>query len=250
MDLSRSPESQHRPASAGRGRATQAAKEPAGPRLKVVIADDHWMVRESLKQVMLRLEQRIEILEAESFAEAAKTLAGHPDVDLMLVDLVMPGFDSFAGLRKLRRDFPTVPLVVVSVHDDVEHVLRSVEQGVIGYIPKSAGAPEVERALERVLAGEVSFPRSIIERSVQDAPGSAAGAGDRDAQALTARENEVLRALGRGLSVRRIAAECGVSDQTVRVHLRNIMKKLNLPDRSAAVHYALSLFGGAPAHRG
>ncbi|GBD48480.1 response regulator [Methylopila sp. Yamaguchi] len=223
---------------------------PAGGRLKVVIADDHWMVRQSLKQVMQRLEQTIEIYEAESFAEAAETLERHPDVDLMLVDLVMPGFEAFAGLRRLRKEFPTVPLVVVSVHEDVEHVMRSVEHGVIGYIPKSAGAPEVERALERVLAGEVSFPRRIIERSAPGAPAAATPEPASDGPALTEREREVMELLGRGASVRKIAEACGVAEQTVRVHLRNAMKKLNLPDRSAALHYAMSLFGGANPGRG
>ncbi|MFC7052051.1 response regulator [Hansschlegelia quercus] len=213
--------------------------------MKIVIADDHWMVRESLKQVMRRLEQSIDIHEAESFGEAARTLALHPDVDLMLIDLVMPGFDSFAGLRRLRKAFPTVPVVIVSVHEDVEHILRSLEQGVIGYIPKSAGAPEVERALERVLAGEVSFPRKIIERSAMADGGAKAALPPRDGLELTAREIEVLKALGQGRSVKRIATEHAVSEQTVRVHIRNVMKKRNLGDRSAVVHYALNAYGGA-----
>ncbi|MFD1331218.1 response regulator [Methylopila musalis] len=218
----------------------------AGPRMKVVIADDHWMVRESLKQVMKRLQQTIEIHEAESFDEAARTLADHPDVDLMLIDLVMPGFESFAGLRRLRKEFPTVPVVVVSVHEDSEHVMRSLEQGVIGYIPKSAGAPEVERALERVFAGEVSFPRKLLERSaVEEVEAPAIPQPPREGPELTARELEVLQALGKGQSIKRIAAEHGVSDQTVRVHIRNVMKKRNLGDRSAVIHYALNAFGAA-----
>jgi len=215
--------------------------------MRIVIADDHWMVRESLKQVMRRLQQKTEILEAESFGETATTLARHPDVDLILVDLVMPGFDSFDGLRRLRKEFPTVPVVIVSVHEDVEHVMRSVEQGVIGYIPKSAGAAEVERALERVLAGEVSFPRRIIERSPAKDPTPANDGTPRAATSLTAREREIFEALGQGHSVKRIAAGCGLSEQTVRVHLRNAMKKLNLPDRSAAIHYALHEFSGRRA---
>jgi DNA-binding NarL/FixJ family response regulator len=128
----------------------------------------------------------------------------------------------------------------------VEHVLRSLEQGVIGYIPKSAGAPEVERALERVLAGEVSFPRRIIERSaMEDVQLDAPPRPGPDGPELTAREIEVLKALGKGLSVKRIAIERGVSQQTVRVHIRNVMKKRNLGDRSAVIHHALNAYGGA-----
>ncbi|WP_020188145.1 response regulator transcription factor [Methylopila sp. 73B] len=228
--------------------------------MKVLIADDHWVVRQSLKQVMRRLHQALETYEAETFDEAAAMLVEHDDIDLMLVDLVMPGFDAFDGLRRLRASFPDVPVVVVSVHEDVDHVLRSVEQGVIGYIPKSSGGPEIERALERVLAGEVSFPRRIIERSASAQPPAAPRAPasaeatkavaaaidpERDLDALTARERGVLSLLGRGYSVKRIAEELELSSQTVRVHLGNAMRKLNIRDRSAAVHYAISRFGAA-----
>ncbi|GLK66895.1 response regulator [Hansschlegelia plantiphila] len=216
--------------------------------MKVLIADDHWVVRESLKQVMRRLRQTLEAYEAETFEEAATILTQHDDFDLMLVDLVMPGFEEFAGLRRLRAQFPDVPVVVVSVHEDVEHVLRSVEQGVIGYIPKSAGGLEIERALERVLAGEVSFPRRIIERSASSGEPRPAPSPpiqmERDVDALTVRERDVLSLLGRGYSIKRIAEELELSTQTIRVHLGNIMKKLNLRDRSAAIHYAISSFGG------
>lgn len=222
--------------------------------MKILIADDHWVVRESLKQVMRRLRQKLDVFEAGTFDEAAELLAVQPDLDLVLVDLVMPGFEEFDGLRRLRAEFPDVPVVVVSVHEDVDHVMRSLEHGVIGYIPKSAGGPEIERALERVLAGEVSFPRRIIERS---SPGSSASprpaAGlsslapltGRGIDTLTSREKDVLSLLGQGYSVKRIATELDLTSQTIRVHLGNVMKKLNIRDRSEAVHYAISHYGAA-----
>lgn len=235
--------------------------------MKILIADDHWVVRQSLKQVMRRLRQTLETFEAETFDEAAALLVEHPDIDLMLIDLVMPGFDAFEGLHKLRTNFPDVPVVVVSVHEDVDHVLRSLEHGVIGYVPKSAGGSEIERALERVLAGEVSFPRRIIERSAGGSNPKLAAepAGTPAAPAppptpaspstpalddvrdeldlLTPRERDVLGLLGRGYSVKRIAEEFDLSNQTVRVHLGNAMRKLNIRDRSAAMHYAIGRFG-------
>ncbi|MCL8385601.1 response regulator transcription factor [Xanthobacter aminoxidans] len=236
--------------------------------MKILIADDHWVVRQSLKQVMRRLRQKLEIFEAETFDEAAVLLVEHPDIDLVLIDLVMPGFNAFDGLHKLRTNFPDVPVVVISVHEDVDHVLRSVEHGVIGYVPKSAGGPEIERALERVLGGEVSFPRRIIERSAgantakpaadpapatvaASAPAFPPGASPATTTAeprdeldlLTPRERDVLGLLGRGYSVKRIAEEFELSSQTVRVHLGNAMRKLNIRDRAAAVHYAIGRFG-------
>lgn len=213
--------------------------------MKVIIADDHWVVRQSLKQVMRRLNQKLETYEAETFGEVTSLLAEHPDTSLILLDLVMPGFEELGGLRALRSQFPDVPVVVVSVHEDVDHVIRSVEQGVIGYIPKSAAGPEIERALERVLAGEVSFPRRIIERSSAPADRPKEPAGPRDLGALTERERDVLSLLGGGSSVKTIAEELGLSSQTVRIHLGNAMKKLNLRDRTSAVHYAVTHFGRA-----
>jgi DNA-binding NarL/FixJ family response regulator len=213
--------------------------------MKVIIADDHWVVRQSLKQVMRRLQQTLETYEAETFGELTALLAEHPDTSLILLDLVMPGFEELGGLRTLRSKFPDVPVVVVSVHEDVDHVIRSVEQGVIGYIPKSAAGPEIQRALERVLAGEVSFPRRIIERSSAPAERPKEVSGERDLGALTERERDVLALLGSGSSIKTIAEELGLSSQTVRIHLGNAMKKLNLRDRTSAVHYAVTHFGRA-----
>ncbi|WP_024927470.1 MULTISPECIES: response regulator [unclassified Mesorhizobium] len=212
--------------------------------MKVLIADDHWMVRESLKQVIRRLHKALEVFEAATFGEALALLRKHADIDLMLADLIMPGFDEFEGLRKLRGEFPEVPVVVVSVHEDIEHVLRAVEHGVIGYIPKSSSGPEIERSFERVLAGEVSFPRRIIETALREraaAEPSAAVPIDRSIDALTNRERDVLGLLGKGYSVSRIATDLGLSSHTVRVHLGNLMKKLGLRDRSSTIHYAISM---------
>lgn len=215
-------------------------------RMKVLIADDHWMVRESLKQVIRRLHKALDVYEAANVDEALALLRRHADIDLMLVDLVMPGLDEFEGLQKLRSEFPEIPVVIVSVHEDVEHVLRAVEHGVIGYIPKSSSGPEIERSFERVLAGEVSFPRYILEtalggRSHEPANSDRASASDRSISKLTNREREVLGLLGKGYSVSLIAENLDVSSHTVRVHLSNIMKKLGMRDRSATIHFAVSL---------
>lgn len=219
--------------------------------MKILIADDHWMVRESLKQVMKRVRQAFEAFEAATFEEALDLLRAHPDIDLMLIDLIMPGFEEFEGLKRLRTEFPEIPVVVISVHEDIEYVVRSIGHGVIGYIPKSAGGHDIERALELVLSGEVSFPRRILEQSTAPAYRQAPESGavkpgiaaipDKDIGLLTNRERDVLDLLGRGFSVQRIATGLNLSSHTVRVHIGNLMKKLGLKDRSAAIHYAVSL---------
>lgn len=221
--------------------------------MKILIADDHWVVRESLKLVMKKVRQRFAPFEASTFQEAKAILEAHPDIDLMLMDLIMPGFEEFAGLKKLREEFPDVPVVVVSVHEDADYIIRSISHGVVGYIPKSAGGEEIVRALERVLSGEVSFPRQILERS-SSAVGRARHAAEtqvktEDEERLTSRERDVIGLLGKGLSVAKIADDLGLSPQTVRVHLGNIMKKLGFKDRSATIHYAINLAHGRTGNK-
>ncbi|MEQ8441376.1 MAG: response regulator transcription factor [Alphaproteobacteria bacterium] len=219
--------------------------------MKVLIADDHWIVRETLKQVMRQFSQKFEPLEASDFKEAREILGAHPNVGLMLIDLIMPGFNEFDGLKALREQYPDVPVVVVSVHEDPDYVLKSIAHGVVGYIPKSAQAEEIMQALERVLSGEVSFPRKIITGSHGTPPPSRSArttSGDAAFDKITLlseREREVLKMLGRGLSVAATGKELGISPQTVRVHLNNTMKKLQIRDRSEAIHFAITYFGEA-----
>ena len=220
---------------------TEQDKQPA---MKVLIADDHWVVRESLKQVTKKVSQNLEPLEAGDFNEALEILKTEPNIGLMLVDLIMPGFREFEGLRLLRSQYPEIPIVVISIHDDPDKVLEAISCGVIGYIPKSAGGEEIRKSLARVISGEVSFPRDILERSsshttpVRD-PGKD-GKSSIDLDVLTRRERDVLTLVGQGKAVAKIAIQLTISPQTVRVHLGNAMKKLGLSNREEAIHFAVN----------
>ncbi|WP_284735788.1 response regulator [Dongia deserti] len=210
-----------------------------------MIADDHWVVREALKQVTIQLSGGYEPIEAINLDEAMAVLERNPDVGLMLLDLIMPGLHGFEGLRQLRHKHPDVPIVVISVHDDQEHVLEAIKHGVIGYIPKSAGPEEIIRSLTRVLSGEVAFPRHIIERpspaaQPEPAPSPDAARGDPRLDVLTSRERNVLALIGKGMPVSKIAIKLSISPQTVRVHLGNAMKKLDLKNREETIHFAVT----------
>ena len=217
--------------------------------MKILIADDHWIVRETLKHVMRQVSRTFEPLEASDFSEARAILEVEPDVGLMLIDLIMPGFNEFEGLEELRAQYSEVPVVVVSVHEDAEYVLKSIAHGVVGYIPKSAKPEEITRALTRVLSGEVSFPRQIIEgvhgqKSIARESGALSANVDSEGlDELSRRERDVLETLGQGLSITGSANKLQISPQTVRVHLNNAMKKLRLTDRSEAIHFAITHFG-------
>lgn len=213
-----------------------------GAELTILIADDHWVVRETLKQVARSLNEGFQIVEASSFDEVLAVLEHTPSVGLLLIDLIMPGFDQFAGLKLLRSRFPAIPVVIVSIHDGPDHVIQAIQHGVIGYIPKSASAEEIKLALTRVIGGEVSFPRDIIART-RPVPSEPAVANpphqSNRMDGLTHREREILAMLGRGVGLQDIADALVISRQTVRVHLGNAMKKLDIHTREAAIRFAV-----------
>src|SRR6187399_3234722 len=202
-----------------------AALPKSDPALTILIADDHWVVRESLKQVAQNIDASVDIKEASTFEEALAILDQHPYIGLILVDLVMPGVKDFQGLELLRRRFPSLPVAVISIHEDPDYVRQAIQTGVIGYIPKSANAEEIRRALTRIFEGEVYFPRDLLTRSwpvASEEPAEVSEQGPR----LSEREDEILKLLGEGRAVNAIAKALGITPQTVRVHLGNAMRKL------------------------
>ena len=214
--------------------------------MTILIADDHWVVRESLKQVARGIDASVDIKEAATLEEALSVLEHNPHVGLILVDLVMPGIKDFEGLELLRRRYPAIPLAVISIHEDPDYVRQAIQNGVIGYIPKSANAEEIRRALTRIFGGEVYFPRDLLTRSwpavaETETPANAEPDGPR----LSDREDEVLQLLGEGRAINDIAETLGITAQTARVHLGNAMRKLGLKNREAAILYAVRRYGTA-----
>jgi DNA-binding NarL/FixJ family response regulator len=220
-----------------------AALPKSAPALTILIADDHWVVRESLKQVARSIDANVDIKEASTFEEALSILDNHRYVGLILVDLVMPGIKEFEGLELLRRRFPTIPVAVISIHEDPDYVRQAIQNGVIGYIPKSANADEIRRALTRIFEGEVYFPRDLLTRSWPVAPGEPPEESQASGPRLSEREDQILTLLGEGRAIPDIAENLGITPQTVRVHLGNAMRKLGLKNREAAILFAVNRSG-------
>lgn len=151
----------------------------------------------------------------------------------------MPGFNEFDGLKLLRSRFPYIPFVVVSIHEDPDYVLRAIGHGVVGYIPKSASAEEIRTALTRIVSGEVAFPRDILASFTASTTGGDKTQPQSKIHDLTSREKQILSCLGSGMSLPNISDDLGISRQTVRVHLGNAMKKLNIGTREAVIRYAI-----------
>jgi DNA-binding NarL/FixJ family response regulator len=199
---------------------------------RLLIADDHPLFRGALREAVSGLFGRVEIAEAGSFDEVTRLLEGNGEVDLILLDLAMPGVRGFSGLMYLRAQYPSVPVVMVSANDDPAVIRRCMDFGGAGFIPKTLGIDAIRSAIVRVLEGGVWMPPDVDVGSGTDA--ASADVLARLAS-LTPQQVRVLMMLSGGLLNKQIAYELGVSEATVKAHVSAILQKLNVESRTQAV---------------
>jgi DNA-binding NarL/FixJ family response regulator len=196
--------------------------------MKVLIADDHEVVRIGLKQI-LNGWTTIEATDSES---ALKQIRKHkPDVTIL--DVRMPG-DGLACLSRIKLDHPTMPVMMLSGNENPTYIARSVALGAQGYISKTATAKEILGAVKAVANGESIWTRELLRRVT----GSLATANGADVS-LTKRESEVLKQLALGLTNKEIAQALGISYETVKEHVQHILRKLGVTDRTQAAVWAV-----------
>jgi DNA-binding NarL/FixJ family response regulator len=199
---------------------------------RLVIADDHPLFRGALREAVCGLFERAEIAEAGSFDDVTKLLDRGAEVDLILLDLSMPGVRGFSGLMYLRAQYPTVPIVVVSANDDPAVVRRCIDFGASGFIPKTLGIDTMRKAIASVVDGDVWTPPDVELGGGLDA--QTAGLMSRLCS-LTPQQVRVLMMLSEGLLNKQIAYELGVSEATVKAHVSAILQKLGVESRTQAV---------------
>ncbi len=202
------------------------------PQYRLVIADDHPLFRGALREAVAGLVDGAEIAEAGSFAELPALLDRVGEVDLILLDLTMPGARGFSGLMFLRAQYPSVPVVVVSANDDPSVIRRCMDFGASGFIPKTLGIDEMREAVKRVLGGGVWTPPDIDLASGADADTAALMAR---LATLTPQQVRVLMMLSEGMLNKQIAYELSVSEATVKAHVSAILQKLGVDSRTQAV---------------
>src|SRR6195256_594237 len=202
------------------------------PHYRLVIADDHPLFRGALREAVSGLFEKVEIAEAGTFEEVPKLLDKPGEVDLVLLDLSMPGVRGFSGLMYLRAQYPSVPVVVVSANDDPAVIRRCMDFGTSGFIPKTLGIDEMRTAIMRVLAGGIWTPPDVDLDTGADAETT-----DLMARltSLTPQQVRVLMMLSEGLLNKQIAYELSVSEATVKAHVSAILQKLGAESRSQAV---------------
>ncbi|NCA69197.1 MAG: response regulator transcription factor [Sphingobacteriia bacterium] len=213
--------------------------------MKLLVADDHVLLRDGMIAALAELAgPDARYLEATDAAQVLRLIGEHPDLDLILLDLMMPGANGFELLSRVCTTLPAVPVVVISASEDPAWMRKSFDCGASGFIVKSAGRELMLSAVRLVLAGGVYMPPELVLTQPARAEGAAVEVSrpmSTSASApasLTPRQREVLELLENGHSNKQIARILGLSQHTVKIHVAAILRKLDAANRTAAVALA------------
>ncbi len=209
--------------------------------MKILVVDDHPLICEALRQVLQALDQQLELLEASTCAEALELTRRNQDISLILLDLALPGVDGFEGLRQLRDEFPGLPVVVLSASEQPETVIRAIDGGAMGFIPKTSSNQVLVNALRLVLSGGIYLPPEVLRGHDAIAPGAPLPAGTpaqlRNPReiGLTDRQSQVLALVVQGKPNKLICRDLDLAEGTVKIHVSAILKALGVANRTQAV---------------
>jgi DNA-binding NarL/FixJ family response regulator len=207
--------------------------------IRILIVDDHSVVRQGLK-MFLALDTELQVVgEAPSGAEALR-LARELEPDVVLMDLLMPVMDGVAATESIRRELPDVEVIALTSLLEDQAIFKAMRAGAIGYLLKDTQSEELRRAIKAAAAGQVQLSPQVAARLMREAP------APESPETLTQRETDVLRLLAQGKSNKEIAAALIIGEKTVKTHVSNILGKLGVPSRTQAALYAVRV-GLAPA---
>ena len=224
----------------------QGMAEQINPKLKVLLADDHQMVREALTPFIRRIGRDVQIFQAGTLDEAVAEASRSSPLDLIILDIRMPGMHGLAGLREMRERYPGVPIVMLSGVDDPDDMAECLRLGANGFIPKTMIGAGLVSALKLVLSGERFIPSGVFFKGKSERS-ERIGVSDSvrhepDALAkFTDRQRMVLRELVEGYPNKEIAKQLGIEEITVKVHLQRIFRLLGVSNRVQAVRRAFEL---------
>lgn len=202
--------------------------------IRVLIADDHALVREGLRK-LLELGGDIEIVTEVGDGQGAINVARKEQLDVILMDVNMPGTDGITATRVIKREFPAVKIIALTIYED-EEVVEMVKAGVSAYVLKDVAGSELIETIYRVMAGEVVIHPRVANRLVRELTRSDK---KKDEIKLTRRELDVLSLLVKGNTNKEMADSMFISEKTVKNHLTSIFRKLGVKDRTQAAVYAL-----------
>jgi DNA-binding NarL/FixJ family response regulator len=200
-------------------------------RKRVVLADDHDLVRSGIRG-LIELLPEVEVVAEASSAEELLSVLESVTPDLVITDIQMPGIDGLEAVARIRRGHPTLPVLVLSMHDTADFVQRAIANGANGYLMKNAAPSELQYAVQAMLATG-SYVNDKVVRMLLERVDTCAADG------LTDRQIEILSMLARGLSSKEIGYELGLSPKTVDVHRARIMERLEVWDVASLTRYAV-----------
>ncbi|WP_042695239.1 response regulator transcription factor [Azospirillum sp. B506] len=211
--------------------------------MKILIGDDHLLFREGLRRLLEQLQGDASFVEAGTFDEVLAQCRAGSTFDIILMDLHMPNWPGFDGLREIQALQPGVPVVVISASEALGDIRGALDHGATGYIPKSSSVKVMMGALNLVFSGGIYLPPGALTASMDAAPRRrAVDLSDRNASyGLTQRQREVLECLRLGKSNKQIAYELGLSEGTVKIHVTAIFKSLGVKNRTQAVIAAAAM---------
>jgi DNA-binding NarL/FixJ family response regulator len=197
--------------------------------MKLLIVDDHAVVRQGFAVLAEQAFAEAVVVQAGTADQALACVAQHPDLDMVVLDLVLPGGGGLAMIADIGRLRPDLPVLVLASSEDVSDIRRALALGACGYVPKSAAASTLVSAIRLGLEGETYVPPLVL-----NAPPPAA------ARLVTPRQRDVLRLLEQGYSNKAIGSALGLSEKTVKAHLASLFKTLNVGNRTQAISAARS----------
>ncbi|QFU05656.1 Transcriptional regulatory protein DegU [Pseudoalteromonas sp. THAF3] len=204
-----------------------------------LIADDHPLFREALKGALTKQFTPLEVFESDTFDSTLAVLDEQPELDILLLDLHMPGNGDLYGLIRIREDYPDLPIAVVSGSEDLHIVSKVMGYGAMGFIPKSSSAQQIADAISHMLEGDTWLPEEIKDKV------EAISGEDKElavqVASLTPQQYRVLSYLHEGLLNKQIAYELNISEATVKAHITAIFRKLGVYNRTQAVLIASKL---------
>lgn len=204
--------------------------------MKLLIVDDHAMVRAGLAALLRQPRYDIQVLQAKNAGEGIDMIRANSDIDVVLLDVSMPGMNGFEAVKEFGRTRPDLPIILLTASEDPADVRRGLAAGALGYVPKSSSPETLMSAIRLVLSGEIYVPTVMLRGDHVDAAGAKATASAT--LPLTKRQTEVLQLLDRGLSNKAIGRELNLSERTVKSHITAILKSLRVTNRSEAVEFA------------
>ena len=211
---------------------------------RIIVADDHALVRGGLAQLVMLVEENVEIFESNDFGQTLEVLGRGQAIDLLLLDLLMPGMEGVDGIAQICKQWPDVPVIVVSAKENIAAIRSALAAGAMGYIPKTSSPDVMMSAIKLVLSGGVYVPphvlgtSSLSEERMQEQNITSETFGlsaEQGYEQLTERQQEVLDLMAFGKSNKDIADDLGLTTGTVKMHSSRIFKTLNVQNRTEAV---------------